>query len=157
MGTWIFLGAFVAMLIGLYMGLKDGKRQVQRVSPAVPVHHWPTLEEFAFDIVGESNYQPTLKALRGDPDDPAMDGIGTALIVPENDNSYDNQAVKVMVQNLTIGYFAKEDARSFRKRLAAMKLGTSVTSCGVQITGGHTLRNGETAHFGARLDIKPFD
>lgn len=156
MGTWIFLGAFFAIAIGLYMGLKDGSKQSPAVAQLTAAYVWPELDEYEFDIVGEGSYQQALKAFRGDMDDPTP-CVGTALIIPEDNNPYDDKAVKVTIQGLTIGYLSREDARSFRKRLAAMKLGAAVTSCGVQITGGHTLRNGQTAHLGARLDIKRFE
>lgn len=144
------------MLVGLYMGLKDGARKQPAVANESPVHTWPATGKYNFDIVGESHYQRALKALRGDMDDPSLDGIGTALIIPDNNNPHDSLAVRVTVQGLTIGHFSKTDARDFRERLTAMNLGTSITSCGVKITGGHTLQDGDQAHFGARLDLKRF-
>lgn len=127
--------------------------------PRVPVaaFAWPELGEYDFEVVGESNYQHVLKALMGDPNDPEMDGRGTAILVPEDTNPYDDKAVKVTVQGFTVGYLSREDARSFRRRLAAKKLGMVPTSCGFQITGGYPLEDGSQAFFGAQLDLKPFD
>ncbi len=134
-------------------------RQLPRAMPVAPVaaFAWPALNEYDFEVVGESNYQDVLKTLRGNLDDPAMDGIGTAILVPEDTNPHDNQAVKVTVQGFTIGYLSREDARSFRRRLAAKKLGMVPSSCGLLITGGYMLEDGSQAFFGAQLDMKPFD
>ncbi len=127
--------------------------------PTVPVaaFAWPVLDEYDFEVVGESNYQPVIKALMGDPNDPAMDGRGTAILVPEDTNPHDNKAVKVTAQGYTIGYLSRDDARSFRRRLAAKKLGMVPSSCGMQITGGYSMDDGSQAYYGVVLDLKPFD
>jgi hypothetical protein len=98
-----------------------------------PAFHWPDIGDYDFEVVGESFYQEILKALRGGPDE---DGIGVAILVPEDENPHDNKAVKVTVQGLTIGYLSREDARSYRRRLGAKKLGMVPASCGLMITGG---------------------
>lgn len=127
-------------------------------APRIPVaaFGWPALGEYDFDVVGESNYQNVLSAL-SDTASPNDEKTGLAILVPEDTNPFDNKAVKVTVQGLTIGYLSKEDARSYRRRLATKKLGMVPASCGVLITGGHMLKDETRAHFGAQLDIKPFD
>lgn len=125
-----------------------------QVSP-VAAFAWPARDEYEFEVVGESHYQPTLKALHS-----ASGGdsaTGTAILVPEDTNPHDDKAVRVTVQGLTVGYLSRDDARSYRRRLAAKKLGMVPASCGIVITGGHQLKDGTTAHFGAELDMKPFD
>lgn len=121
----------------------------------VAAFSWPELGEYDFEVVGESNYQQALQALCDTPD-PDEEKIGTAILVPENDNPYDEKAVRVTVQGVTIGYLSREDARSYRRRLSAKKLGMVPASCGVLVTGGYILKDGSRAHFGAQLDLKPF-
>lgn len=123
----------------------------------VPAFAWPARNEYDFEVVGESFYQPVLKALMGDPADPAMDGRGTAILVPDDSNPHDNKAVKVTVQGFTIGHLSREDARSYRRRLASKKMGMVPASCGLQITGGYTLTDGKQAYYGVVLDLKPFE
>lgn len=117
---------------------------------------WQELEDFDFEIVGESNYQSTIKSLAGDHGKYSSGALFRALLVPE-DNPYDHLAVRVDAEGGgTVGYMSKDDARSFRRRLAAKRLGDSITLCRAQVTGGGT-RNGEKFSYGVRLAIKPFE
>lgn len=127
------------------------------VPQPVAAFHWPDLNEYDFEVVGESNYQMALKALRDTVTDPDEEATGLAILVPEDTNPYDDKAIKVTVQGLTLGYLSRDDARSYRRRLAAKKLGMVPASCGIKITGGYKLRDGTTASYGAQLDMKPFE
>lgn len=150
------IGAF-GVLAWMQVNKKTGGAPTQMPPVPVAAFAWPEIGNYDVEVVGESNYQPVLKALMGDPNDPEMDGKGTAILVPEDNNPYDNKAVKVTVQGFTIGYLSREDARSFRRRLSAKKLGMVPTSCCFEITGGYTLKDGSQAFYGAMLDLKPFD
>lgn len=152
---WLIFGIIVAVLWGFFKGLRDiaSSSNTTQQPVAAPAFAWPSLDDFDFEVVGEGSYQPAIKALHA-----GLNGSTiTALLVPEDRNPHDDKAVMVSINGLTVGYLSRDDARSFRRRLGAKKLGTVVTSCGAQITGGHTLRNGDQAHFGVKLDIKPFD
>lgn len=156
MGTTLFILVLCIVAIAA-LGWLRYRRPGQMPEVAVPAFAWPELGDYDCEVVGESFYQPVLKALMGDPKDPAMDGRGTAILVPDDSNPHDNKAVKVTVQGFTIGHLSRDDARSYRRRLASKKLGMVPASCGVQITGGYTLADGSQAHYGAVLDIQPFD
>lgn len=151
---WIALIAAIT-LVAWYL---TRSKPETTIVPPVPValYAWPEIGEYDFEVVGESNYQHVLRALADTPD-PDEEKTGTAILVPEDSNPYDDKAVKVTVQGQTIGYLSREDARSYRRRLAAKKLGMVPASCGVLITGGHTLKDGSLAHYGAQLDMKPFN
>jgi hypothetical protein len=156
---WIALLAALAIVVWYFTrgtGSSGGARAP--TAPPVPVaaFAWPELGEYDFEVVGESNYQHALSALADTPD-PDEEKTGTAILVPEDSNPHDNKAVRVTVQGLTIGYLSREDARSYRRRLAAKKLGMVPASCGVLVTGGYVLKDGSRAHYGAQLDMKPFD
>jgi hypothetical protein len=150
---------WIAALIGLALVAWFIKRYFFSGPPPEPVaaFAWPELGHYDFEVVGESNYQRALKALRDTVPDPNEDAIATAILVPEDNNPHDNKAVRVTVQGYTIGYLSRDDARSYRRRLAAKKLGMVPASCEVLITGGHLLEDGSRAFFGAQLDMKPFD
>lgn len=114
------------------------------------VYQWPSLGRFEFEVVGESNYQ---KAIQSIADSGAQ---CLASIIPEDDNKFDQMAVRIDIQNKTVGYMAKDDARSFRKLLKKNKISGEVTSCDATITGGFVLRDGTKALYGVCLDIEPF-
>ena len=136
--------------------LKSSAKPAATAAEPVAAYAWPEIGDYDFEVVGESNYQHVLSALADTPN-PNDDKTGLAILVPEDTNPYDDKAVKVTVQGVTVGYLSREDARSYRRRLATKKLGMVPASCGVLITGGHKLADGTLAHFGAQLDMKPFD
>lgn len=68
--------------------------------------------EYSQEVVGESNYQPALRSIRASSEKP----FHRARLVPEDDNPYDDQAVRVDVSGHTIGYLPRADARRWRKR-----------------------------------------
>jgi hypothetical protein len=78
-------------------------------------------------------------------------------LIPEDTNPHDDKAVRVAMGGVTVGYLSREDARTYRRRLATKKLGMCVASCGAQIVGGYDLNDGTQAYYGVKLDIKPFD
>lgn len=125
------------------------------------IHEWPQLNEFDFDIVGEQYYQPAISKIyqswvsnhkEGDIVDPL-----DAYLIPDDNNPYDDKAVRVDIDNYTVGHLNRDDARSFRRRLGAKKLTGQITKCKATITGGHELKNGNTASYGVALDLKPFE
>lgn len=125
-------------------------------------HCWPGIGDYDFQVVGESNYQNSIKHIANnhgyDPES-FLSRTGMqlkAFLIPENDNPYDNKAIRVDIDDQTVGYLAKEDARSFRRRLASKKLAGQITTCSAIITGGHSV-NGKIMSYGCNLDIKPFD
>jgi hypothetical protein len=118
---------------------------------------WPSLGDFEFEVVGESNYQNAIRSAAGDHGNESPSGQYTAKLVPENDNQFDKLAVRIDINNMTVGYMSKEDARSFRRRLSAKKLGGKITTCDAEITGGYLMKDGNKANYGVCLDIKPFE
>lgn len=157
--TLLIIGWFVVKIaINALSGQTQKYNSNTPTSTSIPVaeHAWPDLGEYDFEVVGESNYQHALSAL-AENTHPDEEKTGIAILVPEDNNPYDNKAVRVIVQGLTIGYLSREDARSYRRRLASKKLGMIPASCGVLVTGGHVLNDGTRAHYGAQLDMKPFD
>lgn len=118
---------------------------------------WPKLDEYEFDVVGESFSQAELQALAGEHGADAANLYTTAYLVPENDNPHDAKAVRVDIGGYRVGHLSSDDAQSFRRRLKAKGLGISTTSCGALIMGGYINQQGEKMHYGVRLDIKSFD
>ena len=113
MWHWLVVAAILAGLVWL---LKSGRSSN---SPQAPVaqYVWPPLGDYDFEVVGESHHQRVLKALRDSVSNPNQPATGTAILAPENDNPYDNKAVRVTVGGHTIGHLSRDDARSYRRRL----------------------------------------
>lgn len=130
----------------------------RQLRPAVKQvnHTWDGTGDFDFDVVGESNYQAALAALAGTHGDRSPDKECQAALVPEDNNRYDNKAVRVDIDGRTVGYLSKDEARSFRRRLGAKQLSGQTTHCAAVIVGGYRMKNGERASYGVKLDIKPF-
>lgn len=152
-----------ALTCFLYL-LRKGKKGRKRAAPAAarplnatPAFAWPALDEYDFEVVGESHYQPALRALAGAHGDDAAQIETTAVLVPDDANPHDDKAVAVLIDGRQVGHLSREDARSYRRRLATRKQGMVAAQCGALIMGGFIDRNGRRAHYGVRLDMKPFE
>lgn len=151
----------------LYAGYKLATRRTPtqtkptRQRPAAVVqnsepHHWPSLGEFGFSIVGESNYQAALSTIAGDHGKKKARVECIAELRPEDDNPHDDKAVEVCVEGRTVGYLARDEARKFRRRLGQKGLTGQPTRCAALVVGGGEWR-GEVRHYGVQLDLKPFE
>jgi hypothetical protein len=121
------------------------------------IYHWESTDYCEFEVVGESHYQTDIARLAGDHNDQGALKKYTAMLIPEDGNAYDNKAIRVEIEEFTVGNLSKIDARSFRRRLGTKKLSRQVTSCDAVVKGGHLMRNGKYASYGVSLAIKPFD
>lgn len=73
----------------------------------------------AFDIVGESHYQPALRKLRNGRH-MATDNDFVADIVAEPDNPHDPNACAVYIEGLKVGYLPRDAAADFHQQVAVM-------------------------------------
>ncbi len=102
---------------------------------------------FAVNVVGVSQYQRLLEAA-------AEKGAHIeAVLVREDDNPHDDQAVAVTIDGERAGYLSRADARRFRADLTAAGDATLSVRCQAKIVGGFETREGERAHFGLKLDL----
>lgn len=108
---------------------------------------------FSFEIVGEASYQSNLLRLAGGR---KMDSVAlkrSALLILEDDNQYDSNAVKVSIDGLTVGYFSRKGAVSFRSRLKGMGVRSKEVACPAIIVGGWDRGDGDIGSFGVKLDL----
>ncbi|WP_339406587.1 HIRAN domain-containing protein [Pseudomonas helleri] len=77
--------------------------------------------ECAFDVVGESHYQPALRKLRNGRH-MATDNDFVADIVGEPDNPYDHNACAVYIEGSKVGYLPRDAAADFHKQVTNMNV-----------------------------------
>jgi hypothetical protein len=73
---------------------------------------------YQIDVVGVSRYQDALEEIRGGRTTENVKLIVDALLVPEDDNSHDSNAIRVDIRGMTVGYLSRQRARQYRKSLA---------------------------------------
>lgn len=103
------------------------------------------------DVVGESYYQANLDRVCG-----GKTRVGhfldcVAVLYPERDNSWDRNAVAVYIDDLKVGHLSREAAVTYRP--VADRLGVRLALCRATVSGGWDRGNGDTGHYGVRLDL----
>lgn len=135
----------------------DGSQQA--INPTEAYYAWPELGEFTFAVAAES-YQGAIHQLAQeidpdeDPDPKAR--ILKAHLIPDNDNPYDSDAVRIDINNRTVGHLNRDQAHSFRRRLDEKGISNQITTCNVIITKNSEI-NDKTVSYGVRLDIESFE
>lgn len=89
-------------------------------------------------VVGESNYQGSLRQLiGGDPHDRVRVDV-VAVLTAETDNPYDPNAVSIWIDGLRVGYLSRADAARYRPGLLALesRYGRAIALAGVIAGGG---------------------
>jgi hypothetical protein len=110
------------------------------------------------EVVGESYYQPNLWHLAGAR--PGKERVREdiyAVLVAEDDNPYDPDAVAVWINGLKVGHLSRENARIYRPGLLAQQeaRGMPIALAGV-ITGGG-IRSDGPGKLGVFLQHDPED
>ncbi len=104
-------------------------------------------------VVGESYYQDELEKICGGRSRSGYSKPVTAVLVPETDNEYDEKAVLVQINGLSVGHLSREDARSYRPLLERMDAQGQQGSCSAMVVGGWDRGSGDQGYFGVRLNI----
>lgn len=126
-------------------GAGEIARQSRSESPPVGDIH-----DFPVQAVGESHYQEALANLCGGFTTSGHSEVFSAELFPEDSNPYDDQAVRVVIADATVGYLSREDARKFRRGLRADKFSQH---CQALLVGGWDRGDGDGGHFGVRLNV----
>lgn len=154
---WFFI-CLIGLLI-VFFKMMSSKSSTQ--PPAVtPVFSWPELDEFGTNVVGESFYQSALKVIVAATEHKQKDyeAIPTrAVLVPENDNPHDANAVRVDISGLQVGHLSRKDAKRYRTALNKEGHGLVAAECKAAITGGFKMDNGKQAHFGVVICVPPLE
>lgn len=110
---------------------------------------------FSFEVVGESHYQAAFSAIYGSKTEDGLDEIAVAQLVLEDDNKHDNKAVRVEIENRTVGYLPRGVAREFRKAVGdnSSAKGYQAFLVDARVKGGWDRGGGDTGHYGVWLDL----
>ena len=105
------------------------------------------------DVVGESHYQQALESICGGRTEDSQRLEVEAYLVPEADNPHDSEAVRIEIQDQTVGHLDRETARSFREKMAEIGLTGAAAKCNAIIVGGWDRGGRDRGHFGVKLDL----
>lgn len=108
---------------------------------------------FYLSVVGESHYQPALEAICGPKTDDGHNVTAEAILILQDDNPYDKNAVQVTIQGQLVGYMSRFDAEQFRKKLQALGNADKQFKCVALIRGGWDRGEGDSGMFGVKLDL----
>lgn len=109
--------------------------------------------EYSVDIVGESHHQEALADIAGGYTTDGARVQATATLVLESKNRYDPEAVAIHINSKKVGHLSRENARRYRARLSELGTPDREATCPAIIVGGWKRRNGNTGHFGVKLDL----
>jgi hypothetical protein len=104
-------------------------------------------------VVGTMRYQDVLERICGGKTEESAEEYVTAVLVLEDDNPKDNQAVRVEMGGATVGYLSRRDAREYREWLQRQGRMAPMVKCKAVIVGGWDKGDGDEGHFGVRLDL----
>lgn len=150
MGITLVLVILLIAAIAYWM-YRGGTRS-QNLAPEVQ-RSIPGPGKYAFDIVGESNYQNSLEAICGGKKEKSAKHRTEAELHLEDSNPYDNMAVRVEIEGKTVGYFSRNAARSYRDQLKMLGQDHSVCKCKAMIVGGWRKSKLDQGSFGVKLDL----
>jgi hypothetical protein len=130
----------------------DGAAQAPRPGMAILLGDG----QFAMKAVGTAEHQHELAQIAGGRTEQGADHLCGALLIPDPKNPYDPGAVAVVIASHVIGYLATNAAPSLKQALRAG--GFIAAGCAARIVGGWEREDGDTGHFGVRLDAaQPFN
>ncbi len=108
---------------------------------------------YDLEVVGESHYQKHLKLLCGGYSIKGSKKEVVANLHYENCNSYDYNAIRIVVNGGTVGYLSRENARLYRKRIEKAKQDGIIVSCNAKIFGGKRVWFFKKTDFGVWIDL----
>ena len=108
---------------------------------------------FSVSIVGESYYQENLKQICGGYSESETDMILTAVLVYDDENQYDNKAIKVEISGKTVGHLSQADAINYRTHMLSKGWSGLSVICKAKIKGGWDRGDGDIGCFGVVLDL----
>lgn len=109
--------------------------------------------QFRCEVAGESHYQDALERIAGPRGEEPKRHQCRATLHLEPSNAFDPNAVRVEIDNRTVGYLPKQLAPKYGQQIRAQGLEGATLTVDALIVGGWDRGKGNAGHFGARLDI----
>lgn len=103
---------------------------------------------FDTNVVGEQHYLKTIADLLKGESKVILD----ALLILDDKNPYDKNAVKVNIENQHVGYLSRELAVTFRKYLKKLERPTASVRCRAKLTQSPPRENNKK-YFDVYLDL----
>jgi hypothetical protein len=144
---YLFLKSQIAKTNSNQQSLNQHKANLN----GVPFLHGPGT--FSIDIVGESHYQSALDRICGGKTPHGHNLIIQAELIHENNNPHDNKAIRIDIDGMTVGYFSRELAREYRKRITEAGYPGVTAVCNAMIVGGWKKGKYDEGHYGVKLDL----
>ncbi len=101
------------------------------------------------NVAGESHYQDALRELAGGAPGEVVRRDFEAVLLPEPENFYDPNAVKVEIRGRLVGYLPRDEAVAYGPTLAALERRGRRAACEALVSG----RAGETSNLGVFLRL----
>jgi hypothetical protein len=122
--------------------------------PPVPSHlTLPGPGDFVVEVVGVSNYQDAIERAAGGRSENGCEKVVDAVLILEDSNPHDRNAVQVMIGGCVCGYLSRRNARMYRQQLRDAGYSTITARCRAKIVGGWDRGPNDRGHFGIRLDL----
>jgi hypothetical protein len=110
--------------------------------------------EYDVDVVGESFYQPALDEIAGGrTPEGCVNREHVAALVPEPQNSYDKQAVAVLIEGRLVGHLSREDARAYGVVIRRCRDADRYPAVHATLTGGWDRGGDDRGHIGVKLAL----
>jgi len=114
----------------------------------------PGLGTYTLDVVGESHYQDALNEICGGKSEDGYHDIVQAFLIYEDDNAYDDQAIRVEIQGKVVGYLTRAVARNYRRQMKGAAYENLPGVCSAKIVGGWDRGDGDAGSYGVKLDLR---
>ncbi|MRW86055.1 hypothetical protein GJ698_18440 [Pseudoduganella sp. FT26W] len=123
---------------------------------SAPALHWSDGGRFMVEVMNESRYQPTLRALAGGHGDNAAAAPYVATLMPDDRNAYENEAVAVFIEGRMVGYLSQKASVKFRELLRKKEAAGQLSTVDAQVRGG-ALWQGKRLSYVVVLDVEPLE
>jgi len=111
------------------------------------------LGDYDLEVVGESHYQNALSAIcRGRMKHGHMKEV-VARLIHEDSNPHNSEAIRVDVEDATVGYLSRADAFRYRTRLVEHGHPGIPVACRAVIVSGWKRGLFDKGHYGVYLDL----
>lgn len=149
---WLAALVFCVLAYGILTGLF--KNREQRIDATRAVTALAGDGTFSQEVVGEASYQDALDRIAGPKTEDGAHQVCPALICHEPNNSHDQNACAIQINDMTVGYLPRRAAaRLVKSRLASGDNPGFTCTAAALITGGWR-RKGSEGNYGVSLDYK---